>query len=308
MIVKMIQSENFIVNEYDAFGPWIYKITYKNPMPALFLPYYKENDGYLMLIKIPRDIERRKAKPEMDLYDYVIGMYENYGYILKRKDKEVEEIRFYYDEVESIENHRSLLLGRLTINLKNNTVVIPYNAVSIEIVFELVKIIRDRYTKNAYKSTSIINRVNNCEIDTLYENLIKEMVLKDDVFPIMAFQPDINLNNDNVRLGQKLLGVIRSKLLLSTVHLLNDRELLIIDRGESIQCGKISVNSYRFIYVPIEKIGSIKFEKCKEYNNIQTVFVSTKVSRFRFYFNERNEDLVDFYVKLSEINSTNSHY
>ena len=91
----MGQADKFIVSEYDAFGPWIYKITEKNPMPALFFPYYKENNNYLMLIKIPRDIERRKAKPDMDLYDYVIGMYEEYGYILKRNGKEVEEVKFY---------------------------------------------------------------------------------------------------------------------------------------------------------------------------------------------------------------------
>lgn len=106
VMIEMIKAENFRVSEYDAFGTWIYKITEKHLMPPLFIPYYKEEKDYLMLIKIPRDIERRKANPDMDLYDYVIGMYDNYGYILKRKDKEVEEIRFYYDEVESIENYQ----------------------------------------------------------------------------------------------------------------------------------------------------------------------------------------------------------
>lgn len=298
----MIQAEKIIVSEYDAFGPWIYNITERNPMPPLFIPYYKENQDYLMLIKIPRDIERRKAKPEMDLYDYVIGMYENYGYILKRKDKEVEEIRFCYDEVESMENYRCLLLGKLTINLKNSTIVIPYNSVSIDIIFELMKIVRDRYTKSSYKSIPIINRAKNGEIDILYENIIKERALKADIFPIMAFQHAIDLNN-NVKLGQKLLGLIRSKLLLSTVHLLNEKELLVINRGEPIKYGKKPMNSYSFIYVPIEKINNIEFEKCKEYNDIQRVFISTKVNRFMFYFDERNEEIKEFYIKLSEINN-----
>ena len=203
----MGQTDKFIVSEYDAFGPWIYKITEKNPMPALFFPYYKENNNYLMLIKIPRDIERRKAKPDMDLYDYVIGMYEEYGYILKRNGKEVEEVKFYYYEVESIENYRSLLLGKLTIHLQNSTIIIPYNAVSIEIIFELVKIIRNRYTQNTYKSISVIDKNKNGEIDYLYEGLIKERSLHGDVFPIMVFQPTTNLNNS------KLFGLITSRLL-----------------------------------------------------------------------------------------------
>lgn len=301
----MVQVENFRVSEYDAFGPWIYKVTEKHPMPSLFLPYYKEKQNHLMLIKIPRDIERRKAKPDMDLYDYVIGMYENYGYILKRKDKEIEEIRFNYDEVESIENHRSLLLGKLTINLKSNTLIIPYNAVSIEIIFELVKIIRDRYVSNTYQSISKIRGVNNFEIEDLYKNLIKERELKGDIFPIRVFQPAINLNNNNVRLEQKILGLIREKVLLSTMHLLSDRELLIINRGELINFGRKAIHSYSFIYVPIEKIDNIKLEKCKEYTNIETVFISTKINRYMFYFDERNESLVEFYVKLTDIKNKN---
>lgn len=301
----MVQAENFRVSEYDAFGPWIYKITEKNPMPSLFIPYYKENQNCLMLIKIPRDIERRKAKPDMDLYDYVIGMYENHGCILKRKGKEVEEIRFYYNEVQSVENHRSLLLGRLSIHLKNNTITIPYNAVSIEIVFELVKIIRDRYVSNTYESISEISRNENVKIEDLYENLIKERELQGDIFPIRVFQPAINLNNNNLRLGQKILGLIRGKSLLATMHLLNDKELLIINRGELINFGKKAIHSYNFIYVPIEKIDNIKFEDCKEYNNIQTVFIETKVNKFMCYFDERNENLKEFYVKLTYIKNNN---
>lgn len=297
----MVQAENFKVSEYDAFGPWIYKITEKHAMPALFLPYYKEKQDHLMLIKIPRDIERRKAKPDMDLYDYVIGMYEDYGYILKRKDKDIEEITFNYDEVESIENYRSLLLGKLTINLKSDTLIIPYNAVSIEIIFELVKIIRDRYASNSYQSISKIGGVKNVEIEDLYENLIKERETKGDIFPIMEFQPAINLNNKDTRLGQKILGLIREKVLLSTMHLLNNRELLIINRGDLINFGRKAVNSYNYIYVPIEKIDSIKFEKCEEYNNIETVFISTKISKYKFYFDERNARLEEFYVKLTDI-------
>lgn len=295
----MIKAENFRVSEYDAFGPWIYKITEKHRMPPLFIPYYKEEKDCLMLIKIPRDIERRKANPDMDLYDYVIGMYDDYGYILKRKDKEVEEIRFYYDEVESIENYKSLLRGILTITLKNDTLVIPYNAVSIEIIFELVKLIRDRYTKKQYENTSIISKSNNLDIDILYENLIRERALKNDIFPIVFFQPTINLKN------KRILGLIRSKSLLSTIHLLNYKELLIINSGQEIQYGDEPVNSYSFVYIPIEKIATIKFEKYKRYNNIQTVLINTKVSQFKFHFSEENKELADFYTKLNEINSEN---
>jgi hypothetical protein len=299
----MVQAENFRVSEYDAFGPLIYNITEKNPIPSLFQPYYKEHENCLMLIKIPRDIERRKAKPDMDLYDYVIGMYEDYGCILNRNEDKVEEIRFYYNEVESIENHRSLLLGKLSIHLKDNTLIIPYNAVSIEIIFELIKIIRDKYVSNTYEIKSEFSIDENVEIEDLYKNLIKDRESHGDVFPIKIFQSAINLNDNNVKLGQKILGFIREKLLLSTIHLLNHRELLIINRGKLINFGKKPVNSYNFIYIPIEKIDKIKIEECKEYNNIQMVIIETNINKFKCYFDERNEKLIKFYEKIIDIKS-----
>ena len=157
-----------------------------------------------------------------------------------------------------------------------------------------MKIIRNRYTQNTYKSISVIDRNKNGEIDSLYESLIKERSLHGDVFPIRVFQPNINLSNS------KLFGLISSRLLLSTMHLLNDKELFVINRGTPIQYGKKVIHSYSFLYVPIEKIDGIKFEKCKEYRSIQTICIITKVNTFKFYFDEKNQSLMDFYVKLSE--------
>ena len=77
-------------SEYDAFGPWIYEITEAHPLPALFAPYVRSEETPLMLFKIPRDIERRRATPDMDLYDYVVGAYEERLLILKRVEHTVE--------------------------------------------------------------------------------------------------------------------------------------------------------------------------------------------------------------------------
>ena len=44
-----------------------------------------------MKIKIPREIERRNANPGMDLYDYVIALYEDRLRVLERQDSQVKE-------------------------------------------------------------------------------------------------------------------------------------------------------------------------------------------------------------------------
>ena len=129
---------NTIELEYHCFGPWILEITEENPMPPLFVPYYKETNNCLMLIKVPMNIDRSQAKPGMDLYNYIIGMYDNYVYLLERNEKEVIETKFSYSEIEGIENFSDLLLGKLTIYLKYRKVTINYSSVSEDISSQLL--------------------------------------------------------------------------------------------------------------------------------------------------------------------------
>ena len=277
-------------------------------MPPIFVPYYKEQENCLLLIKVPRNIDRKDTKPGMNLYDYVIGMYEAYGYILKRKDKEIEEIKFSYDRVEGIENYRDLLLGLLTIHLTNYDIIIRYNTVSEDIILQLVKIIRDRYSQKNYNKIPIKNKIEAHEItERFYENIINKMYSDGDSFDIMAFQPAVKANNSRGNLFQKIIRLMRLKLLLITVHLCSSGELLVIDKGRPIRYLKETAYSYRFTSISLEKIYNTKFEKCEKYDKFKIVYISTGRSSYKFYFDEKNKDLIYFYNKLNTLNNlTNS--
>ena len=80
-----------MISEYDAFGPWIYEIDEEHPLPELFEPYVVR-EGAITLMKIPRQIERRNASPDMQLYDYVIGAYKNRVSIFKRIENSMQVI------------------------------------------------------------------------------------------------------------------------------------------------------------------------------------------------------------------------
>ncbi len=67
---------NLNTAEYDSFGPWVFEISEQCPIPALFEPNVNSDNNTLLSIKIPRDIERRNANPEMHLYNYVVNLYE----------------------------------------------------------------------------------------------------------------------------------------------------------------------------------------------------------------------------------------
>ena len=58
----MAGNVNLDLAEYTAFGPWAYEISEKYPLPRLFASYFTAEDGALMKIKIPREIERPCAR------------------------------------------------------------------------------------------------------------------------------------------------------------------------------------------------------------------------------------------------------
>ena len=61
------------VSEYDAFGPWIDEVFAPEDVPRLFRNHALDFDAARLVLKVPRDIVRRDATPDMDLYDYLLN-------------------------------------------------------------------------------------------------------------------------------------------------------------------------------------------------------------------------------------------
>lgn len=286
--------------EFISFGPWIYEVNDDYPMPPLFFPYYKEDKNYLMLVKIPRNIERRDAKPGMDLYDYVIGLYGDYIYILKRAEKLVEEFKVFYKDVECINNYIDLLIGSLSIKLRDNEIIIPYNAVSEDVIMRLIKTIRDRYTKMEYNiavNTFIEEDIN---VDVLYVNLLKRIMKTEQSVKIGAVQSSVfPALSRHASLWQRVWGRLLAEKLLNTLHLLNDKELIVITRGKQFKKFYESVYSYAFLYIPIEKLNSIKFENYERFNNLQKLKLELTNNSFEFYYEESNKEFINFYNSIN---------
>lgn len=285
--------------EHYAFGPWILEVTDKKFLPPLFVPYYKGSNSFLILIKIPRNIDRRNAVPGMDLYDYVIGMYDDHIYLLERKEKAIEEINFSYDEIEGLENFIDLLLGRLTIFLKDRKIVISYNAVSKNIITELVKIIRSKYAIKSYENVrSSYNQ--NEDMDILYLSLLTSMKSSGDIINISAVQSSINVRTVNQSFFQKLLHSIFQKKLLPSLHLSNDKELLVLSRGKTFKY-RDAVYSYALTYIPIEKIQGIELIKDNNYDNLQRLEIKINDCTLIFYLDVHNKNAQNYYEHLRSI-------
>lgn len=291
---------NAIELEYHCFGPWILEITEENPMPPLFVPYYKETNNCLMLIKVPRNIDRSQAKPGMDLYQYVIGMYDNYVYLLERNEKEVSETKFSYGEIDGIENLSDLLLGKLTIYLKYRKVKVNYSSVSEDIIIKLIRIIRDKYSERTYNKALLDNN-HNQGIDRIYINLLDSMKSYGDLINISAVQPSIKVKALNQSILKKLLCHINQQKLLSVIYLSNDKELLILSRGKPFRYRSDAIISYNLIYIPIEKIQGIELVRDEAYYDLQKFYININDYAFIFYIDINNKLFQDYYKNLRGI-------
>ena len=120
--------------EFNSFGPWIYEISESTPMPPLFEPHISRDKTPLLSIKIPGKIERRNAKPGMNLYDYVVNLYKEDLLILERAGNKVKINSFHYEKIESLSLMKDLLQGNLCIVMDNNIYNLPMKRHEIRIL------------------------------------------------------------------------------------------------------------------------------------------------------------------------------
>lgn len=121
------------VSEYDAFGPWIDEVFAPEDVPRLFRNHALDFDAARLVLKVPRDIVRRDATPDMDLYDYLLVLDSRRLTVLKRHGEQVVAIR---DVV-------NLLDASLTIHTSAGAAVsVRYNGSARENVSRLVDELR----------------------------------------------------------------------------------------------------------------------------------------------------------------------
>lgn len=278
--------------EYDEFGPWIHEINSKEDIPKLFIPYCSEVDDALLLLKIPRNIERRKANPSMDLYDYVLGVYEEYLLILKRNSKNIEVIEINFKDVIAITNSRDILLGIVTFYLSKKIITFNYSVVSSDIIENLLKLIRERYVeKNDFIFKGLLDYNLIKGVDDLYINLLRQFAKPEDPFKVLAIQRSIKAIPIYTNITKKIIDLVniyKENLHQNTMYLTNEKELLIVTRGKTFSRPNVSVHRYYFTYIPINRIVNIRYDCISEYGNISPFFIEIKDHSFKYYFDNAN--------------------
>lgn len=289
--------------EYDSFGPWIYEISDDYPMPNQFRQYIKSSELPLLSIKIPRNIERRKARPGMPLYDYVVNLYEKSILILKREGDSVISNSYIYDKIECLQNRINLLNGNLRIIMSDIIYNLPYNAVSEKIILHMVELIRQRYTNTArylITNDSVVD-ISKIKLSFYFNGLLNNEKIRNPEFKVIASQEESSISLfETGSFLNKLQHRILGKKLLESLHLSDGRELLILSRGLSYKRRNQAVYGKETLFVPINKITDIVLDDDIGNSAISNMTLKTSNNSYHVAFLRKNWTLSSFLQFLKE--------
>lgn len=134
--------------EFDAFGPWVMQVVSPEGLPRLYQGHPIDFDTARMILKVPRDIPRRDANPEMHLYDHLLVAGESALTVLTRREDEYDAVELPYARIAAVHTSVVILDGLLQLHDVEGTapdgvaLAVRYNGVSDDVVGELARILR----------------------------------------------------------------------------------------------------------------------------------------------------------------------
>lgn len=289
------------IKEYNAFGPWIIEINDEYPIPPLFKDYYREDKTPLMLIKIPRKIQRADAVPGMNLYDYVIGAFDDCLYILKRAESSVEKKRVSYEGIIAIKNVISLLKGQLLLYMSDEIISVDYNTVSEPIMMRLVAIIRGRYKKEqkTLEIETISHELNS--IEHLYSVIIDRYKALDQKIRLVAYQPPSKFVPIYRGFKAKMKGLLKvRKVITSTAFISNDTELIVLQRDKRTR-GRLQGDlTYTTLFSPFASIEKISNTIGTEDSKLNSMSIFIKSEVFTFLYSHKGLQIGELFGELKK--------
>lgn len=274
--------------EYDAFGPWIYVIDKEHTLPPLFAKYQPYVDEALMMFKIPRQIERRNANPNMHLYNAVVGIFETYLLVLDRVDNSVKERRIQLRDVQAIKKTTNLLSGELALYTNSSTVTIRYNTVSDDVMTRAAALIRSLQHHKPVDLRLLPMAYDIYTIEFLYVHLINDLKKDNPSTELIAYQPSIELEGKQNVFAKIRNWIFNRRLLQCSAFVTNGHELIVIERSASVKSNKTPDYAYSYVYLPLELIGKADIEPHPKEQLLKQLVYGTKNHTFSSAFDDNN--------------------
>lgn len=254
--------------EYAAFGPWIYEIDEEHEMPPIFKEHFTQDNNHTILFKIPINMERRSLKPGMQMYDYVIGAYSDYVFIMKRNGDEVISRKVYYSEIAAIENSIDILLGTCIIYLNSELYCINYNAVSKDIMDKLVEIVRKNMEETEFDLSDYNKSLSEYNSSIGFSNIYALLLKNIENIRFLAYQHKQRIKYKTGKLLERVAGFILLPELTEWMILATSKDLIIVSCGKSINFRNFPVHKRTYLHVPYKSITAISVEYDESYKDV----------------------------------------
>ncbi len=246
--------------EYDRFGPWVTEISDEDPTPPLFEPYLTRTDPALLSLKIPRKIARRDAHPGMDLYDYLVTLYEDDMVVLRRVGQDVQADTLRYRDVQHLQVSDELLRGNVRLSLDGHAYDLPFNTVSGDVIARLVDMIRERYAKpDAPALPHTGHDPHTAGLSFYFERLLAAELEHPDMH-LLAAQPTVPVGAGETNVARRILFGIAHRRLLESLHLSDGRELRILGRGRRFAWRWQTAYGKDTLYIPIANLTEASWD------------------------------------------------
>ena len=244
--------------EYDRFGPWAIEISEEDPPPRLFEPHVTRPEEPLLAIKVPRHIERRNAHPGMDLYDYLVCLYQDDLLVLQRVGQEVRSQSCRYGDVKHLRVTRSLLRGNILLGLPGWSYDLPYNTVSDDLMRRVVAVIRQRYDAPPVgPAPGSESQVPEGVLSFLFEGLLATERRQQTGMRLRAAQGTVPVWSRDMSAVRRYLFRAAGKHLLESMHFSDGRELMILGRGQDYAYRWESIYGVDTWYIPLASIRAV---------------------------------------------------
>lgn len=284
--------------EYDAFGPWVIEISDLDPPPPLFLPYLTREETPLMSVKIPRKIERRNAHPGMNLYDYLVSLYEDDLVILQRVGEDVRQETFLYGDIQFLRYGENLLKGNLTLSTAESSYDLPFNTTAKETMRRLVDLLRERYTGG----TEPVAMAGEADIPTgelsyYFTRLLEQEKAQRPQYRLLAAQTDTLTSSYETAALRKLLFGAISKTLLESLHHCDGRELKITTRGKTFKYRWQTEYGTDYYFIPTANIRGASWVEDAQNSAVKFLNLETAGETQLFAF-IRDNPWIPFYDRF----------
>jgi hypothetical protein len=214
--------------EYDLFGPWVLEIESNEDLPETFSAHAALTDDIELAFKVPRRVERRNVRPGDDLYDYLVTFDSSGVSVYRRTSSGVEEEAAPYKRIVAVETLYDLLHGELALFTDHETIRVPFNTVSEDVVHRAVEVVRAHIRgENLAVPPAAVDPE---DMIYLYRGLVNREQANEPAEPV-AYQPPRIVDKLDPTILDRLLDVIKRPRLRALMVLVSGHELIVY-RGE----------------------------------------------------------------------------